>query len=110
MLEAVYARGDRRLSAALVNAYNAGCRFDSWKELFDFDKWLCALEQAGIDPAFYASRERGKDETLPWDMIDSGISKAYLWDENVQAQAEATTPDCRAGCTGCGLKEAGMCV
>jgi radical SAM superfamily enzyme YgiQ (UPF0313 family) len=110
MLEAVFARGDRRLSAALKNAYVAGCRFDSWKELFDFDKWLHALEEAGIDPAFYAAREHGKDETLPWEMIDSGISKAYLWEEKLRADAEATTPDCRHGCTDCGLKEAGLCV
>ncbi len=110
MLEAVFARGDRRLSAALVNAYEAGCRFDSWKELFDFDKWRGAFEQAGIDPAFYAAREHSKDETLPWDMIDSGISKAYLWDEYVHALSADTTPDCREGCTGCGLKEAGMCI
>ncbi len=110
MLEAVFSRGDRRLSAVLVNAYTAGCRFDSWKELFDFDKWLGAFEQAGVDPAFYAARERGKDETLPWEMISSGVSKAYLWEENLRAQAAGTTADCRHGCTGCGLKEAGLCV
>lgn len=110
MLEAVFARGDRRLSAALYNAYRAGCRFDSWKELFDFDKWLGAFEEARLDPAFYAARERGKDERLPWEVIDSGVSQAYLWEEKLRADTAATTPDCRFGCTGCGLKEAGLCV
>ena len=110
MLEAVFSRGDRRLSAVLVNAYKAGCRFDSWKELFDFNKWLAAFEQAGIDPAFYAARERGKDELLPWEMIDTGLNKTYLWQENERALSEATTPDCRLGCTACGLKEAGLCI
>ncbi len=110
MLEAVFARGDRRLSAVLVKAYESGCRFDSWKELFDFDKWLRAFEETGIDPAFYASRERGRDETMPWDMIDTGVSKAYLWKEYERSQAQSTTPDCRKGCTGCGLREAGLCV
>lgn len=109
MLEAVFARGDRRLSAALEAAYMAGCRFDSWMELFDFEKWMAAFEQAGIDPAFYAARERGLDEALPWDVIDTGVSKAYLWDENKRGEAAVTTPDCRKGCTGCGLMEAGLC-
>ncbi len=110
MLEAVFARGDRRLSAVLTNAYKAGCRFDSWKELFDFDKWCRAFEDAGVDPAFYAARERKFAEVLPWEVIDSGLSKSYLWKEKETAEAAATTPDCRLGCTGCGLKEAGLCV
>ncbi len=110
MLEAVFARGDRRTSVVLENAYRLGCRFDSWKELFDFNKWLSAFESTGIDPAFYAARERGKNETLPWDMIDTGLSKDYLWEEKQKADAASTTPDCRNGCTGCGLKEAGLCV
>jgi len=110
MLEAVFSRGDRRLSAVLMNAYRSGCRFDSWKEHFDFDKWCRAFEDAGADPAFYAARERDDNEILPWDVIDAGIGKAYLWEEKTRATAAATTKDCRFGCTGCGLKEAGLCV
>jgi len=110
MLEGVFARGDRRLSAVLMNAYQSGCRFDSWKELFDFDKWCRAFEETGVDPAFYAARERAQDEILPWDVINTGVSKAFLWDEKLRAEEAATTPDCRLGCTGCGLKEAGLCL
>ncbi len=109
MLEAVFARGDRRLSAVLEAAYNAGCRFDSWMELFDYEKWQQAFAQTGIDPEFYAARVRSLDEIFPWDVIDTGVSKAYLWDENRRGEEAATTPDCRKGCTGCGLVEAGLC-
>jgi radical SAM family uncharacterized protein len=110
MLEAVFSRGDRRLSEVLIRAYEAGCRFDSWKELFDINKWLNVFTDAGIDPAVYAQRERGKDEIFPWDVIDTGVSRGYLWSEKLAADAAATTPDCRHGCTGCGMKEAGLCV
>jgi radical SAM superfamily enzyme YgiQ (UPF0313 family) len=109
MLEAVFARGDRRLSAVLEAAYQAGCRFDSWMEMFDFGKWQTAFETAGIDPDFYAAREREYEEALPWDVIDIGVDKAYLWSEKQRGDAAATTPDCRRGCTGCGLRETGLC-
>ncbi len=109
MLEAVFARGDRRLSAAILRAYRAGCRFDSWKEHFDHAKWRKAFEDAGIDPNFYAQRERGAGELLPWDIIDTGVSKSYLWQEKQRAETGIVTPDCRQGCTGCGLTEAGLC-
>jgi len=108
-LEAVFARGDRRLSAVLEAAYKAGCRFDSWLEMFDFDKWLAAFAAAGIDPGFYAARERQYAETLPWDIIDIGVDKAYLWKEKQRSEQAATTPDCRQGCTGCGMMKAGLC-
>ena len=110
MLEAVFARGDRRLAQVLMRAYEKGCRFDSWKENFDFGKWLAAFEETGIDPKFYAERERDKDEVLPWDMISAGIDKAFLWREKELAEAAGTTPDCRLGCHACGLREAGLCV
>ena len=110
MLEAVFARGDRRLSDVLMKAYEKGCRFDSWKESFDFDKWLAAFEEAGIDPKFYAERERCAEEVLPWDMIGTGVDKAFLWREKQQADAAATTPDCRQRCHACGLRKAGLCV
>jgi radical SAM family uncharacterized protein len=110
MLEAVFARGDRRLSDVLVRACEKGCRFDSWKELFDFSKWQAAFAEADIDPAFYAEREHGINEVLPWDMISAGIDKAFLWREKELAEAADTTPDCRLGCRACGLRKAGMCI
>jgi len=109
MLEAVFARGDRRLSAVLESAYRSGCRFDSWMELFNFEKWQTAFETTGIDPDFYASRERKSEEILPWDVIDTGVSKAYLWSEKQRGEAALTTPDCRKGCMSCGMREAGLC-
>lgn len=110
MLEAVFARGDRRLSKVLESAYRQGCRFDSWKEYFDFQKWNTAFESTNTPVVFYAERVRGKDEVLPWDIIESGVDKEYLWKENMVSEEKKTTPDCRQGCTGCGLKEAGLCV
>ncbi|MDD5017573.1 MAG: TIGR03960 family B12-binding radical SAM protein [Eubacteriales bacterium] len=108
-LEAVFARGDRRLSCVLVAAYRLGCRFDSWKEYFDYEKWLGAFAGADMLPAFYADRVRGKNEALPWDMIGTGVTKDYLWKERTAAYEKKTTPDCRQGCTNCGLKKAGLC-
>jgi radical SAM superfamily enzyme YgiQ (UPF0313 family) len=110
MLEAVFSRGDRRLADVLICAWEGGCRFDSWKEQFRFSKWLHAFEDTGIDPAWYAERERGRDEVFPWDVIDTGVSREYLWSEKQAADKAITTPDCRNGCTGCGMKEAGLCV
>ncbi|MFA5676310.1 MAG: TIGR03960 family B12-binding radical SAM protein [Christensenellales bacterium] len=109
MLEAVFARGDRRLGDVLYNAYRAGCRFDSWKEHFDYIKWQKAFDDCGIDPAFYSARSRSFEETLPWDITDTGVSKKFLWEEKKRADTQAATPDCREGCTGCGLMEAGLC-
>ena len=110
MLEAVFSRGDRKLSRLLEEAFRLGCRFDSWMELFDFDKWKKAFETAGIPAEFYANRERGENEIFPWDMIDTGVSREFLWSEKNASLAGATTPDCREGCLGCGLREAGLCV
>ena len=110
MLEAVFARGDRRLAKALEAAYRKGCGFDSWKELFDFDKWMSAFEEMGIDPAFYANRQRPADEVLPWDMISAGLDKSFLAAEYEKAKAQAATQDCRQACSACGLRKAGLCV
>lgn len=110
MLEAVLARGDRRLASVIERAHDLGCRFDSWKETFDFAKWAQAFNDTGIDPAFYTERQRSEDEVLPWDIISSGVSKAYLWREKKAAEKQMTTPDCREKCTGCGLKKAGLCI
>lgn len=102
-LEAVLARGDRRLSQVLVKAWEKGCKFDGWGDKFDFEKWISAFEETGIDPDFYATRERSYDEVLPWDFIDIGVSKKYLINENEKAKQGNLTKDCRSGCTGCGV-------
>ncbi|HHV62386.1 MAG TPA: TIGR03960 family B12-binding radical SAM protein [Firmicutes bacterium] len=103
-LEAVFSRGDRRLGEVLVRAWELGCRLDSWSEEFKFDLWLQAFRDAGLDPSFYANRERPYDEVLPWDHISSGVSKEFLIRENERARAGMTTPDCRVGrCEDCGV-------
>ena len=103
-LEAVFARGDRRTADALETAWRLGCRFDGWTDQFRFDKWMEAFEQTGVNPAFYANRRREKDELLPWAFIDAGVTQQYLWRERERAVQAQTTPDCRKGCQGCGLK------
>jgi radical SAM family uncharacterized protein len=103
-LEAVFARGDRKVGAALVRAFELGCRFDGWSEHFDYGKWLQAFEDTGIVPEFYTQRVRGKDEYLPWDIIDCGVTKKYMRLEHDRAMEQTVTPDCRQGCTGCGIK------
>ncbi|NPV54854.1 MAG: TIGR03960 family B12-binding radical SAM protein [Firmicutes bacterium] len=103
-LEAVFSRGDRRLGEVLVRAWELGCRLDGWSEEFRFDLWLQAFREAGLDPAFYANRERPYDEVLPWDHISTGVSKGFLIRENERARAGITTPDCRVGrCEDCGV-------
>ena len=102
MLEAVLARGDRRLSVVLERAWKLGCRLDGWDENFDYAAWMQAFSDCGVDPAFYANRELEREETLPWDHISSGVTKAYLYSELDQARRGIATPDCKAGCRGCG--------
>ncbi len=106
-IEAVLARGDRRLSAALELACREGFCFDSWDECFDYAKWLSVFERTGIDPAFYANRALGLDEVLPWDIIDCGVTKEFLRRERDRAYAENTTPHCRERCSGCGANKLG---
>lgn len=102
-LEAVFARGDRRLSKVLIDAWKSGCKFDGWDEYFNYDSWIKAFEKNKIDPAFYANRKREYDEILPWDHINIGVSKAYLINEHKKAMEGKITKDCRMGCTGCGM-------
>jgi radical SAM family uncharacterized protein len=102
-LEGVFSRGDRRLTKVLVKAWKLGCKFDGWQEHFDFEKWMKAFEECNIDPHFYVTRERSLDEVLPWDFIDVGVSKEYLINEYKKAEKGILTPDCRRGCTGCGI-------
>ncbi len=108
-IEAVFARGDRRLADAMERAWRMGCRFDGWSDQFRYDLWLKAFDEAGIDPDFYALRPRPTDEVFPWDHLDCGVTKAYLLREWEKAQRAECTQDCRKGCTGCGMKRYGAC-
>lgn len=106
-LEGVFARGDRRLSKALLAAHRRGMKFDSWDEFFDYDAWMKVFAECEIDPAFYANRTYGEDEVLAWDIIDPGVTKAFLLREKKKAYAEQPTPSCREQCSGCGANQLG---
>ena len=109
-LEACFARGDRRMGMVLKRAWEKGCILDGWNETFRYDLWMEAFKECGLDPAFYAHRERTKDEILPWDHIDSGVTKQFLWREKEKSERAETTKDCRKGCNGCGLQRwKGVC-
>ncbi len=104
MLEGVISRGDRRIGPVIQAAWEQGCRFDGWTEEFDPAKWKAAFTKEGIDPAFYLFRNRPFDEVLPWDLIDTGISRDFLMEEFARAQRSELTPDCREGtCSLCGV-------
>lgn len=109
-LEGVFARGDRRLCKVIVEAVRLGCRFDGWGEHFDFEKWMQAFANCGIDPDWYL-RKRGYDEILPWDHISVGVTKSFLKRESEKAQRAETTPNCREKCAGCGAASfnSGVC-
>lgn len=109
VLEAVIARGDRRVGILLLNAYEKGCKMDSWTEFFNRETWDQAMKDSEIDPLFYADRERSIDEVLPWDIIDSAISKQFLISEYNKSLKELTTQDCRYGCVGCGINRITEC-
>ena len=101
-LEAIFARGDRRLGPVLEEATLNGARLDGWDEYFNYSIWFDAINKCGIDPDYYTTRGFGEDEVLPWDMIDVGVSKRFLLRERHRAQEGVVTPDCRHGCAGCG--------
>ena len=101
-LEAVMARGDRRLGNVILEAVNCGARLDGWDEFFDYKAWLDAFAACGIDPDYYTVRGFSEDEILPWDMFDVGVSKDFLLRERTQAYKGLVTPDCRHKCSGCG--------
>ena len=101
-LEAVFAKGDRRLGKALALAVEKGQKFDAWDEFFSYDAWMGYFEESGIDPAFYANRVMAETELLPWDFIDIGVTKRFLLSEKHKAYDEQTTPDCRTKCSACG--------
>jgi radical SAM family uncharacterized protein len=103
-LEAVFARGDERLADLIEEAWRSGCVLDGWSEFFDFSKWLQAMDKTGIDGSSYSGRAFAKDDALPWDNIDVGVSRDFLYREYTASADEKMTPDCRNGCTACGLK------
>lgn len=106
-VEAILARGDRRLSRVLALAAEDDMAFDAWDEYFDYDKWMALFERAGLDPSFYANRQFGLDEWLPWDVIDCGVTKDYLLRERQHAYEQKTTPSCAEHCNGCGANQLG---
>ncbi len=112
MLEAVLCRGDRKLCDVLLRAHELGCKMDGWSDYFQMDKWLQAFSDCGIDPAWYAQRQRDRDEIFPWETISIGIPKSFFWREREAAYRSEITPDCRKQCTGCGanlLYQGGVC-
>lgn len=111
-LEAVFARGDRRLCEVMYKAFKKGFHFDGWGECFSLDAWLEIFEECGIDPKFYANRKREFDEVLPWDHLDYGVTKEFLINECKKAYQSVTTPNCRQKCSNCGANrwKGGVCV
>lgn len=109
-LEGVMARGDRKISKVIYQAWKNGCKFDAWNDLFSYQKWLDAFEQTGVDSAFYANRQRQLDEILPWDFISIGVTKEFLINEYKKALNALTTLNCRQQCSGCGAKKFGTGV
>ncbi|MBR0464024.1 MAG: TIGR03960 family B12-binding radical SAM protein [Clostridia bacterium] len=103
-LEACFALGDRRMADVLERAFRLGCRFDGWNDQFNYNAWMQAFADTGVDPDFYATRNKRRDERLPWDHLDAGVSKDFLLREWDKAQRAELTHDCRKGCVGCGLK------
>lgn len=103
VLEGVFARGDRRLGKVIYNAYKRGCQLDGWNEHFKFDEWMKAIEEEGLTAAEYCNRKRDFDESLPWDVINCGVSKKFLQHECEKAYRAETTPNCKEKCAGCGI-------
>ena len=91
----------------IYKAWEKGCKFDGWDEYFNYEKWLEAFDECGLDPAFYANRKREYDEILPWDFIDIGVSKRFLINQDKLAHESVTTPNCRQKCAGCGATKFG---
>lgn len=107
VLEGLLARGDRKVARTILRAYELGCIYDAWGETFDNSKWEQAISETGIDMDFYIARERDVDEILPWDFIDTGVSKEFLKREWNNARGEKITPNCRMKCSGCGVMKFG---
>jgi len=112
VLEGLLARGDRRCSAVILEAYRLGAMYDAWIETWDYSRWLTACANTGVDMNFFALRERSVDEILPWDFIDIGVTKEFMIREWKRAQEGVITPNCREQCSGCGAARfgCGCCV
>lgn len=111
-LEAVFARGDRRTADVMIRAWEKGCKFDGWNDQFKYDTWIQTFEELGVNPDFYATRERELSENLPWDFIDIGVDKKFLISEYEKALNACTTPNCKEKCSNCGInkkKIGGVC-
>jgi radical SAM family uncharacterized protein len=103
LLEAVLARGDRRLGAVVERAWELGARFDAWDDQRDFGAWMRAFAKTGLDPDFYAYRQRSTEELLPWEVVSTGVRRRFLAEEYERSQREETLTDCRQECHGCGI-------
>lgn len=111
-IEATLSRGDRRIGKVIENVWRSGGRLEAWTDYFSFDRWMQAFDDAGVDPTFYAHRERSKDEVMPWDVVDVGVRKEHLWHEKEQCYRSELSPDCRKQCSACGaakLLKGGRC-
>jgi radical SAM-linked protein len=109
LLEGVFSRGDRRLSAVILRAFKKGCRFDGWTDEFRFDIWKGAFSKEGVEMEFYTGRKRGRDEVLPWDHLVVGLKKEFLYKEYERSLEHSTTHDCRSGeCIDCGVCDNGI--
>lgn len=111
-IEATLSRGDRRMGKVIENVWRAGGRLEAWSDYFLFGRWMKAFDDAGVDPTFYAYRERCEDEVMPWDIVDVGVRRAHLWHEREQAYRSELSPDCRKQCSACGaakLLNGGKC-
>ncbi|MFW6136031.1 MAG: B12-binding domain-containing radical SAM protein, partial [Chloroflexota bacterium] len=103
LLEAVLARGDRRLADVVERAWELGARFDAWDDQRDMGAWMRAFAKTGLDPDTYAYRERSPDELLPWEVIDTGVRKRFLLRELERSRRAEVLPDCREACHACGI-------
>ena len=111
-IEATLSRGDRRMGRVIENVWRSGGRLEAWSDYFSFDRWMKAFDDAGVDPTFYAHRERERYEVMPWDIVDVGVCRAHLWHEREQAYKSELSPDCRKQCSACGaakLLKGGKC-
>ena len=106
-LEGIFAKGDRRLGAAILKAHEHGMHFDGWMEFFDYDKWMSVLDECSLDSEFYVNRRASLDEVFPWDIIDCGVSKEFLKREYEKAYRSEASPNCLEKCSGCGANKLG---
>jgi hypothetical protein len=102
-IEAALARADRRVGGVIEAAWRLGARLDSWSEFFMLERWQTAFEQCGLDPAFYALRERTYEEILPWSVVSAGLRSEHLWHERMAALENKKSPDCSEKCMACGV-------